>query len=408
MGVTDDAIAETVLKTYDALPTKYKPVKATEDFFQWVPLSGVVAIRDDHSPPECLSLGTGMKCLPIDQVARANGAVLHDWHAEIVALRAFNYLLLNECLDLAASPTSLSPVVRRRAPHEMSELGGMQPFSIHEDLRLHMYASEAPCGDASMELLMEAQADPTPWPVEQLHPGTKKLPSPLRGRGSFAELGIVRRKPARADSPQTLSKSCSDKLALKQCTSILSSYTSLLINPANAYLESLILPESQYVARACDRSFGPEGRMKHVAGRRWPGGYAFRPFRVGTTDREFAYSRRSKPASSKELRTSNVAAVWNPRLRESLVVGRLQGRQRLDPKGASAICSKRMSTTVLQVLAALGTPDFLREISESSRVKAWKQSLLLSDRRGVKADVRAKALEGWIRNEGDDFEVNFQ
>lgn len=45
MGVTDDAIAETVLKTYDALPTKYKPVKATEDFFPWVPLSGVVAVR---------------------------------------------------------------------------------------------------------------------------------------------------------------------------------------------------------------------------------------------------------------------------------------------------------------------------------------------------------------------------
>lgn len=67
-----------------------------------------------------------------------------------------------------------------------------------------------------------------------------------------------------------------------------------------------------------------------------------------------------------------------------------------------------MSTTVLQVLAALGTPDLLREISESSRVKAWKQSVLLADRRGVKADVRAKALEGWIRNEGDDFEVNLQ
>lgn len=152
---------------------------------------------------------TGMKCLPIDQVARANGAVLHDWHAEIVALRAFNHLLLNECLDLAASPTSLSPIVRRRAPHEMSELSGMQPFSIHEDLRLHMYASEAPCGDASMELLMEAQADPTPWPVEQLHPGTKKLPSPLRGRESFAELGIVRRKPG-ADSlqPHLLSNRC--------------------------------------------------------------------------------------------------------------------------------------------------------------------------------------------------------
>ncbi|KAI4270222.1 MAG: hypothetical protein L6R35_006628 [Caloplaca aegaea] len=398
MGVTeDDTIAETVLKTYHALPTKYKPVKATQNYFHWVPLSGIVAVR-----------GKGMKCLPINQVTRANGSVLHDWHAEIVALRAFNHLLLHECLDLAASPTNLSHIVRRREPHEMSEAGGLQPFSIRDDLRLHMYSSEAPCGDASMELLMETQADPTPWPVAGLHHALGPVPGLLRGRESFAELGIVRRKPARADSPQTLSKSCSDKLALKQCTSILSSHTSLLVNPANAYLESLILPKSQYVAFACDRSFGPQGRMKHMAGQRWSGGYSFRPFKVKTTTHKFPYSRRSKPASSKELRSSNVAAVCNPRLRESLVLGRLQGRQKLDPRGASAICSKWMWMTVLQVLAALGTPNLLQEVSGSSHIQAWKQCVLLVDRQRVKADARAKALPGWIRNEGDNFEVNLK
>lgn len=43
-----DDIATTVLDTYDALPAKYKPVKATEDFFQWVPLSGIVAAKSTH------------------------------------------------------------------------------------------------------------------------------------------------------------------------------------------------------------------------------------------------------------------------------------------------------------------------------------------------------------------------
>lgn len=136
-----------------------------------------------------------MKCLPINQVAEANGSVLHDWHAEIVAIRAFNHFLLHECLEVATSSTTISPIIRRREVHELSEAEGLQPFSIHDDIQLHMYSSEAPCGDASMELLMEAQVDATPWPIDQLHPATKKSPGPLRGRESFSELGIVRRKP---------------------------------------------------------------------------------------------------------------------------------------------------------------------------------------------------------------------
>ncbi|KAL8996250.1 MAG: hypothetical protein Q9169_004181 [Polycauliona sp. 2 TL-2023] len=399
-----DGIASAVLETYNSLPAKYKPVKATDEFFQWVPLSGIVAIkREKDQQPECLSLGTGMKCLPINQVAEANGSVLHDWHAEVVAIRSFNHLLLHECISLASSPSTISPIIRRREVHELSEAEGLQPFSIRDDIQLHMYSSEAPCGDASMELLMEAQVDATPWPVDQLHPATKKVPGLLRGRESFAELGIVRRKPGAALA--TLSKSCSDKLALKQCTSLLSSCTSLLVNPANAYLQTLILPKSQRIEHACERCFGPQGRMKPVAGRQWSGGYAYHPFNARATDHEFGYSRRSKPVSSKELRTSNIAAVWNPHLQESLILGRLQGWKKLDPKAASAICSKRMWKTTLQVLAALGTPNLLQSISESQRVQEWKKSGLLANRRQVKAEVTAEALSGWVPNDGDNFEV---
>lgn len=211
--------------------------------------------------------------------------------------------------------------------------------------------------------------------------------------------------PARADSPQTLSKSCSDKLALKQCTSLLSSCTSFLVNPANAYLESLILPRSQCIQHACERCFGAGGRMKPVANHQWSGGYAFRPFKVRASDHEFACSRRSKPPSSRELRSSNIAAVFSPHVQEALILGRLQGRQKIDPKGASAICSRRMWKTTLQVLAALGTPTLFQQIAESSHVRKWKESALFADRQRVKADVTAEALSGWIRNGGDDFEI---
>ncbi len=57
-----------------------------------------------------------------------------------------------------------------------------------------MYCSEAPCGDASMELVMEAQEDATPWPIASHDDGS---PTQLLGRGSFSQLGIVRRKPCK-------------------------------------------------------------------------------------------------------------------------------------------------------------------------------------------------------------------
>ena len=43
-----------------------------------------------------------------------------------------------------------------------------------------------------MELIMEAQDDPTPWPVTVSDESTA---SGLLGRGSFSQLGVVRRKP---------------------------------------------------------------------------------------------------------------------------------------------------------------------------------------------------------------------
>lgn len=135
-----------------------------------------------------------MKCLPTAKISQAAGNVLHDWHAEVLAIRAFNHFLLQECLLLSSSPKYSSLFVRRRENNEKSHVGGLQPFTIHENVKIHMYNSEAPCGDASMEYVMDAQNDQTPWPV-RAEPVLKNQPSKLKGRESFSELGIVRRKP---------------------------------------------------------------------------------------------------------------------------------------------------------------------------------------------------------------------
>ena len=202
-----------------------------------------------------------MKCLPASKLPHAHGNILHDWHAEILAIRSFNRFLLEECLLLSAPPHTPSRFIRQRANHEPEH----PPFTIKEEVDIYMYCSEAPCGDASMELVMEAQEDSTPWttPPPLIH-DTTGLSTPqttaLRGRSHFSHLGAVRLKPSRPDAPPTFSKSCSDKLALTQTTSLLSSLTSLLISPQNAYITALVMPTSQFNKAACTRAFARSGR----------------------------------------------------------------------------------------------------------------------------------------------------
>ncbi|KAI9775245.1 MAG: hypothetical protein M1839_001363 [Geoglossum umbratile] len=245
---------------------------------------------------------------------------------------------------------------------------------------------------------MAAQDDSTPWSAPLI--ASNSTESLLHGRGYFSELGAVRRKPARPDAPPTLSKSCSDKLALKQCTSALSSLTSLLICPQNAYIHSLILPASQYSMVACDRAFSPTGRMRVIGDKKWNGGYEFRPFAVRTTSLEFRYSRRSAMASER-LATSNISVVWTPTLQETLIGGVLQGRKQFDPRGASQVCRRQMWRAVVDVVALCGLVGLGMAVMRGSYGGFKEVSGVLAERRRVKSEVTAGALSGWIRNGGD-------
>ena len=85
-----------------------------------------------------------MKCLPQKSIPQAQGVVLHDWHAEILAIRSFNRFLLEECHFLAVTKKTSSEYVRVREEHERTG-SHSQPFALNEGINLHMYCSEAPC-----------------------------------------------------------------------------------------------------------------------------------------------------------------------------------------------------------------------------------------------------------------------
>jgi len=91
-----------------------------------------------------------MKCLPVSKVPQANGVCIHDWHAEILAIRAFNQFLLGECRNLAHGMSSR--YLRWREEEKRGyedDSWHSQPFTWKDGLTLHMYCSEAPCQSKS-------------------------------------------------------------------------------------------------------------------------------------------------------------------------------------------------------------------------------------------------------------------
>jgi tRNA-specific adenosine deaminase 1 len=85
-----------------------------------------------------------MKCLPAAKLPEVKGFALHDWHAEIVAIRAFNHLLLEEARALASGNGS-DLLVRRDVNEQPGDGRAGQPFAIKNTINLYMYCSEAPC-----------------------------------------------------------------------------------------------------------------------------------------------------------------------------------------------------------------------------------------------------------------------
>lgn len=177
-----DRVADSVLAKFVNLPSKYKPSKDSNEVDNWVPLSGIVLEHQDGAL-ECVSLATGMKCLPTSKLRLAKGRILHDSHAEILALRAFNHFLLQECIKMIRDEDEGSRYLIKSTVDCVL-------FTIRPRIKIHLYCSEAPCGDASMELIMQKQDDATPWTTPRVSGG-------LLGRGNFSELGVVRRKPGK-------------------------------------------------------------------------------------------------------------------------------------------------------------------------------------------------------------------
>ncbi|KAF3113099.1 hypothetical protein TWF706_010099 [Orbilia oligospora] len=435
----EDRIATIALTTFSSLPAKCKPRPQ-----EWIPMTAIILQTSDEIL-HLASLATGSKCIPSTTLPKATGLVLHDCHSEILALRGLNHFLLQDAQQILTDPDYQSPYLiynnhnncnNNKKYDDNNNLNNdpdTPPFTLHPSISIHLFSTEPPCGDASMEFIISAQQDPTPWSlptttttITNNNKENTPLPSnPLPGRSYFSTLSIVRRKPSRPDAPPTLSKSCTDKLTLKQFTSVLSSLSSILILPTKAaYIKTFTVPFDKFNQEGYTRAFTPSppnGRLStcmHLIDDTGIKDYSFHPLSPTPLSQSFpftSYPYSKPPPQDTTTKASNISTLYinHPRTKpttEVLISGVKQGIAQLstvrgDKKG-SVVCRKRMWLFLRQIVDLLPSNQYLdtKTKIESSRTYFELKEINIHS---TQSRIRMKhivtgALNGWERNIGDD------
>lgn len=250
-----DGIHEVVEKAYKGLSPVCKPVLRSNNIKEWTVLAAVVAVNKDSNKEafRLISMATGVKSTPNDDLKRSQGKILHDCHAEILAMRGMNRVLLEHVKKLKSSGALETDLIVKSSSNET--------YQLKPVWKLALYISALPCGDASMYPLSKDE-----FPrgennqeicirdddsIQFVKDGNTTT---LRGRMNYRRLGVTRTKPGRIDSIITLSKSCSDKLCLKQATSVLNAINWSLISPP-IFLDYLVVPSKDYCCNDLTESF---------------------------------------------------------------------------------------------------------------------------------------------------------
>ena len=346
--------------------------------------------------------------------------VLHDSHAEVLACRALNYFLLAEIIQLLQDCDAgyESHFIQDRSYDDTEQARGCfslwQPYELRANIEIWMFSSEAPCGDASMEILMSDLPDVEPW-------ANPVCVTNLHGRGYFSNLGVVRRKPARGDAEATMSKSCTDKLTLKQTLSLLSFHSALLIAPtSNAYLSTLVLPHKKHSRTASARAFGHAGRLSGLHAQDLVGAFRYRPFETKSLSPDFSSFAFSKPGPGEDFKkTGNVSALHiheqikgHCAVNEALVGGVKQGFKQLtnDNRKASCVSRRKLCELTKAIIIQLAERrndipgDVLQALENTAAAETYgsfKASILGRSRGNAKALV-TQLLGNWTKNDDEE------
>ena len=296
---------------------------------------------------------------------------------------------------------------------DWNKTGNHLPFAFRDNVTFHLFTTEAPCGDASMDLLIKSMppGGEVPWPMDPK--GLTDATGPkLLGRGYFSQLGAVRRKPSRGDAEATMSKSCSDKLAVKQFTGLLSFPADIFIERTpNSFLQSLVVYSDQYDHTGYERAFGPKFRLFALDRE----AQFFKTSILAASFPRFSFEKNSGRNSSK---ASNISALWilgsddcTHDTPEVILKGVKQGFKQFEerPGKESAVCRKRMWSRGLEI------EKLVLSASDYSSSYTWPDASWLPigtytdskahPARAAKTELKravTEKLRGWALNTGDE------
>ncbi|KAJ2830220.1 hypothetical protein GGI24_001960 [Coemansia furcata] len=300
-----DQIAQCVIDSYRALPKRGKPTSKGPGKEEWTVLAGFVI--EDTRPEasqrfKCVALGTGLKCLNTGQL-RPFGDTVHDSHAEIVARRALLVYLMKQLQQSKTAAPCESPKVFDLQPD-----GTKYRFGHYGQLLLHLYTSQCPCGDASVESLKTAKDNTDEMPQtkrRRINDGV------IRGHQDFDSLGTLRLKPGRADAIPTLAMSCSDKIARWNAVGVQGSLLAQLVHPV--YLSSIVVGDL-YNWQSIDRAINTRVASA-LADRKLPDGYTANQCTVEQTTVMFERSQVTMKGTKvllpdEEVVTADASIYW--------------------------------------------------------------------------------------------------
>lgn len=144
---TNAAVARAALDWFVATPAAHRKLPAGRE---WVVFAAFVLRERETGAYRVLAAATGNKCVGRREL-NADGLVVNDCHAEVLAHRALLRFLYSEAAAFHQSREDGASIFAWKE--------ATQRLALRAEYSLHLYISEAPCGDAAIYALRDDVVD---------------------------------------------------------------------------------------------------------------------------------------------------------------------------------------------------------------------------------------------------------